>query len=127
MNLRYIERDGKMVLQFKPEDHTDDGATYRYLAWEDVPTVEVPTSQQKPKEFWISNFDVLNFETEVTDYQQPCWKNAIHVREVLPGSVQVTKGQLAEIWDIARNCGISASNSSTFNNKCRALGLGEDE
>lgn len=77
MNLRFIERDGKKILQ-----------QMLFQEWIDVPLVEEP---KKAREFWLVQ-NITEFSTSVyhtKDMAQSiadsCSGIVVHVREVLGG------------------------------------------
>lgn len=55
MNLRFIERDGKKILQWcYPQEMGIKQSTGVPVDWYDVPLVQEP---KKPREFWLYHYD----------------------------------------------------------------------
>lgn len=97
MNLRWIKKNGKEVLQMGTL-HQQDRADW--WSWKDVPSEEVPDEAKKPREFWIyplvnngcGNEECCNYPHHVA-VLTPERTATIHVREVIKGSVTIPESE----------------------------------
>lgn len=129
MSLRWIERDGKNILQELAPQPVEAGMVTTYK-WEDVPVFEVPKEVQKPTEFWVykiplldPDFHKLNAGTYLAflTEEKVIKSDVFHVREVIPGSVTITKELLRQEWRRAS----LPDNEKLFNMFCHSIGLEE--
>lgn len=100
-----------------------------------------PTAEDKPglnsvkgesiaeqrREFWIST--TVNPITDTTIFQateKDVWTNSIHVTELRPGEVIVTKEMLAKAWDSLDHSYLTTAESLfVFRRLVKGLGLSE--
>jgi hypothetical protein len=120
MNLRYIIRNGKEVLQ----QYTDGEITnwgVLHGCWTDVPLVRAEPEKLSPENKKLVRAVVQELETTLFT----CAETA----PVAEQTVTVTRERLAETWD----CYLTAENkfsgsyaSRTFKEFCRALGFKDE-
>lgn len=108
MNLRWIERDGKQVLQINPA--LPPHGLHNADNWQDVPIKNEEHVENKAREFYIIRGSAYLVKTS---------EDQIHVREVLPGEIVVTREMLAEAW---LNAELNP-NAPYFSNFINTLGL----
>lgn len=140
MNLRWIKREGKEVLQYHDSTiingmqsglMTPGSKTHfqesREEIWQDIPTVPEKQEEKKLREFWLYK---VNYMQDGSFY--PCkqshvvfnkdWEE-IHVTELPPGSRVVSRDDLNQA---IRTAGF-LSHDEWFKHLCKLLGLEDDK
>lgn len=96
MNLRYIERDGKQVLQWQIGCQERGCGVYHTKGheFEDIPIVKVEPEVRKPREFWVNIYDeevyIFKSKAHAKEFSRPYRRDTICVREVLPDEITDT-------------------------------------
>lgn len=96
MNLRFIERDGKIILQEKTGNHLLSMSPKE--EWQDVPTHKEPEAPKKPLEFWINPItqgDEFFFRARTDDHSVVGWR---HVTEIPKGYKLINKTEVISAW-----------------------------
>lgn len=119
-------------IHFFTEENRPTNGFYKHLSEYDIEKeIEVMDKVKKPREFWVTDEDsIQSFDSgfiKIKAWTRPIddgsQNGQIHFREVIPGSVQITRNDLALVWNATTYLPKPANGKEMFSQFCRALGL----
>lgn len=129
MNLRYIIRDGKKVLQWS---RISDVYDMRETCWRDVPTDQKTPEPTKPREFWVTQTSDKHYSAREKEHNFiPCIEDRyrglrpIHVTELPKGSRVVSRDDIKVAYLRFNECN-SYRHRKVFDLFLKELGFDND-